>query len=79
MHYNNKNGGKMEKREKLEINNQTKVFFEAVFERDGYADKIVIEDSIGNLQIAVNVWTKCGQWKLKSADKVERTIARLIA
>lgn len=69
----------MEKRTKLKFEEQNEVFFEAVFVRDGYSKKTVTESSLESLQSAIKIWTKCGEWKLESADKVERVICQLIA
>ena len=69
----------MEKREALQIEKQSQIFYEAVVERQGYADKVLTEDSLERLQSAVNVWTRCGEWSLKSAEKVDRVMTKLIA
>jgi hypothetical protein len=67
-------------RTKIEMKKEQKVFYEAVFvnKETGYVHTF-IKDTVKQLQDTVDTWLRCGKYELKSAEKVERVMVKLIA
>lgn len=66
---------------KLETENVTETFYEAVIVKKGHSDpfETLTRNSLEDLQISINTYLKCGKYELKSADKVERVMVKLLA
>ena len=70
----------MEKRTEIKFEQQNAVFFEAVVKhKNKDYTKTLTQDNLQSLQIDLDVWLKCGNYELVSADKVERVQVKLIA
>lgn len=70
----------MEKRTEIKIKQESAVFFEAVVKhKTKNYSKTLTQDSLQSLQIDLDVWLKCGNYELVSAEKVERVKCKLIA
>lgn len=70
----------MEKRTEIKIEQKNAVFFEAVVKHKTESfTKTLTQDNLQSLQIDLDVWLKCGNYELVSAEKVERVKCKLIA
>jgi glutamate dehydrogenase/leucine dehydrogenase len=70
----------MEKRTEIKIVQKNAVFFEAVVKHKTKSyTKTLTQDNLQSLQIDLDVWLKCGNYELVSAEKVERVSCKLIA
>jgi len=70
----------MENRTKIEVKEQNEVFFEAVIKhKTKDIQKVLTNKNLEWLQSNIDVWMKCGNYELVSADKVERVMCKLIA
>jgi hypothetical protein len=70
----------MENRTKIETKVNQAVFFEAVVKHktEGF-EKTLTKSKLELLQSDLDIWLKCGNYELISADKVERVLVKLIA
>jgi len=63
----------------LKAENYNTTFYEAIILKKATgAKKTLTEDTLPQLHIAIDIWTKCGEYEVTEANKVERELVRFV-
>jgi len=63
----------------IKMENLKVTLYEAVIVyKNGDERMRLTEKSLEALQLAIDVWTRCGKYDLKEANKIERNLVKLV-